>query len=177
MTRMIKLISITLIAASIIGCADQYEFTNNKKTNELLNYLSEGDFYTCNLINQKKQGEKEKYLSSEPNKNITLILKDKKLGLIYKKDKWNNGNSMYESGKTINEYYPLDVNAKNEKISEVSKSEVIIKFDKSILKTNLLEKDIYRGYNCAKVEKMLSEAAKRQIVKNFLYPSNKARSE
>jgi hypothetical protein len=84
---------------------------------------------------------------------------------------------MYKSGKTINEYYPLDVNAKNEKISEVSKSEVIIKFDKSILKTNLLEKDIYRGYNCTKVEKMLSEAAKRQIVKNFLYPSNKARSE
>ena len=174
MTRMIKLISITLIAGSIIGCADQYQFTNNKQTNELLNYLSEGDFYTCNLINQKKQSEQEKYLSSEPNKNITLILKDKKLGLIYKKDKWNNGNSMYKSGKTINEYYPLDI---NKKISEVSKSEVIIKFDKSILKTNLLEKDIYREYNCTKVEKMLSEAAKRQIVKNFLYPSNKARIE
>ena len=174
MARMIKLIIITLIVGSIIGCADQYEFTNNKKTNELLNYLSEGDFYTCNLINQKKQSEKEKYLSSEPNKNITLILKDKKLGLIYKKDKWNNGNSMYKSAKTINEYYPLDI---NKKISEVRKPDVIIKFDKSILKTNLLEKDIYREYNCTKVEKMLSEAAKRQIVKNFLYPSNKARIE
>ena len=174
MTRMIKLIFITLIAGSIIGCADQYQFTNNKQTNELLNYLSEGDFYTCNLINQKKQGEKEKYLSSEPNKNITLILKDKKLGLIYKKDKWNNGNSMYKSEKTINEYYPLDI---NKKISEVRKPDIIIKFDKSILKTNLLEKDIYREYNCTKVEKMLSEAAKRQIVKNFLYPSNKARIE
>jgi len=174
MTRMIKLIFITLIAGSIIGCADQYQFTNNKQTNELLNYLSEGDFYTCNLINQKKQSEKEKYLSSEPNKNITLILKDKKLGLIYKKDKWNNGNSMYKSGKTINEYYPLDI---NKKLSEVRKPDVIIKFDKSVLKTNLLEKDIYREYNCIKVEKMLSEAAKRQIVKNFLYPSNKARIE
>ena len=84
---------------------------------------------------------------------------------------------MYKSAKTINEYYPLDINEKNEKISEVSKPEVIIKFDKSILKTNLLEKDIYREYNCTKVEKMLSEAAKRQIVKNFLYPSNKARTE
>ena len=32
MARMIKLIIATLIAGSIVGCAEQYEFTNNKQT-------------------------------------------------------------------------------------------------------------------------------------------------
>jgi len=177
MKKIMKLTAIMLITSSLISCVDQYQFTKNKEINILLNNLSEGDFYTCNLIGLKKYSKNRNDPSNNPNKSITLVSKNKKLGLIYKKDKWNNGNSIYKSHEVSNEYKLLDIKLGNKEVFKKNKLDIIIKFDKRILKTNLLEKDIYNEYNCTKVEKMLSEAAKRQIVKNFLYPSNKDRLE
>ena len=177
MKKITRIAIIILITAGLISCADQYEFTKQKEINILLNNLSEGDFYTCNLVHLKKYNKNRKDLSDTPNKNITLVLKNKKLGLIYKKDKWNNGNSIYKSHEDSNEYESFNTSAgETEKIRK-NKSDIIIKFNGVILKTNLLDEGVYNKYNCTKVENMLSEAAKRQIIKNFLYPSNKDRLE
>ena len=177
MKKITRIVVIILITSGLISCADQYEFTKKKKINILLNSLSEGDFYTCNLVHIKKYNKSRKDFSDAPNKNITLVLKNKKLGLIYKRDKWNNGNSIYKSHEDSNEYKPLNESAGDTDNIKKNKTDIIIKFDGVILKTNLLEKDIYNKYNCTKVENMLSEAAKRQIIKNFLYPSNNDRLE
>ena len=177
MKKITRIAIIILIASSLISCADQYEFTKKKEINILLNNLSEGDFYTCNLVNLKKYNKSRKDFGDTSNKNITLVLKNKKLGLIYKRDKWNNGNSIYKRHEDSNEYKPLDTDSEEADHLKKNKKEIIIKFDGLILKTNLLDEVIYSKYNCTKIENMLSEAAKRQIIKNFLYPSNKDRLE
>ena len=177
MKKITRIAIIILITSGLISCADQYEFTKKKEINILLNNLSEGDFYTCNLVNLKKYNKSRKDFGDTPNKNITLVLKNKKLGLIYKRDKWNNGNSIYKRHKDSNEYKPLDTSSGEADNLKKNKKEIIIKFNGLILKTNLLDEAIYSKYNCSKIENMLSEAAKRQIIKNFLYPSNKDRLE
>ena len=177
MKQITRMAIIILITSGLISCADQYEFTKKREINILLNNLSEGEFYTCNLVHLKKYNKSRKDLSDAPNKNITLVLKNKKLGLIYKRDKWNNGNSIYKRHKDSNEYKPLDTSSGEADNLKKNKKEIIIKFNGLILKTNLLDEAIYSKYNCTKIENMLSEAAKRQIIKNFLYPRNKDRLE
>jgi len=178
MKKITRIAIIILMTSGLISCADQYEFTKKKEINILLNNLSEGDFYTCNLVHLKNNNSKsKKSINNNPNKNITMVLKNKKIGLIYKRDKWNNGNSIYKSHEDSNVYKPLETNIGDLDNIEKNKSDIIIKFNGVILKTNLLEEDIYNKYNCTKVENMLSEAAKRQIIKNFLYPRNKDRLE
>ena len=78
------LLFVTIIL-TITACSEQNLFTNKENLNNTLNFLSQGQFYSCNLKNTiSKRKQKYKF-----NQNKDTI------GLIYKKDKWNNGNSIY----------------------------------------------------------------------------------
>ena len=80
----------------IYGCSEQYKFTDKENLNKILNDLSNGDFYSCNF----ERVIEEKNFNFKPNRNINLIYTDKIIGLIYKNDKWNHGNSIFK--KKIN---------------------------------------------------------------------------
>ena len=50
-----------------------------------------------------------------------------------------------------------------------------LKFTESNLEISLFDKNIKSAYSCTKLEKILSEAMKKQLLKNFILQKNSER--
>ena len=93
---------ILLFSACILfSCSERHSFTDKENLNLILNDLFLGDFYSCIL--KPEQKEKSGY---QVNRNINLIYTKKIVGLIYRSDKWDHGNSIFvKNDKKQSEYY------------------------------------------------------------------------
>ena len=175
-SKIILIITILHLA----GCSEQPIFTKKENLNQLLNKFLEGKFYSCNFeaAKYKNKNYKNTSISKEINlnKNINLIYTEKYVGLIYRNDKWSNGNSIFKKIPNSNDNYVLgstyddsdfDINKKN--------SEHNLEFIKNKLHVNLFSQDIRSTYNCNQLHEILSEAMKKQLLRNFLLQKNKDR--
>jgi hypothetical protein len=156
----------------IYGCSEQYKFTDKENLNKILNDLSNGDFYSCNFERVIEQ----KNFNFKPNRNINLIYTDKIIGLIYKNDKWNHGNSIFK--KKINSEYEYILGSfySGTDFNENEEQDMtILKFDGKTLQVNLFDENRYSSYNCKHLKELISEAMKKQILKNFLLQRNEDR--
>ena len=59
--------------------------------------------------------------------------------------------------------------------NEIINKHVSLKFYKDILEVNLFDKTLKSIYSCTRLEKILSEALKKQLLENFLYQNNSSR--
>ena len=160
------LLFVTIIL-TITACSEQHFFTNKENLNNTLNFLSQGQFYSCSLKNT---------ISKKENKNINLIQNKDTIGLIYKKDKWNNGNSIYvrdEKNKNffnmVDFYFDkdLDIKTLNEGYS--------LKLNNDNLYLSLFDVKTNSSYKCIELKKILSQAMKKQLLKNFVLQKNSER--
>ena len=46
-----KTLSVFVIILSLTSCAEQYVYTDKKKLNNTLNFLSQGEFFSCTFEN------------------------------------------------------------------------------------------------------------------------------
>ena len=157
MLNNLKKIILILPFMTILSCSESHTFSDKKNLNSALNDLFKGDFYSCNLIDDIDT-ESEKNI----NRTVNLIYTDTMIGLIYKRDKWDHGNSIFVK--------------KDENINEFDRSSLNIKhtayFDRENLKVNLFDLEKQDNYGCMQLEKILSEAMKKEILKNFLLQKN-----
>tara|TARA_B110000444_G_scaffold237316_1_gene249972 strand:- start:1559 stop:2107 length:549 start_codon:yes stop_codon:yes gene_type:complete len=176
-----RLLTLGFIVTTLISCAEQHHFTDKENLNNILNNLTKGKFYTCNLKASYSKGNKNypdglinKKIPYKINKNINLIYTENNIGLIYKNDKWGYGNSIFNK-KTEevyvrgSSYEDKDYDNKNlEKGYNLS-------FNKNTLKINLFEKTINSEYSCQQLHEILTEAMKKQLLQNFLLQKNSDR--
>ncbi len=168
MIRNTKIIIYSILLMSILGCTEQYEYTDKKNLNNILNSFSKGEFYSCNLKPSTDQRKNYK-----ANKDISLIQSENKIGLIYKSDKWNNGNSIYIEDNIIKNSFNMGSFYSTKDFSEeIINNEVKLKFDKKNLKVSLYDKNVINTYTCIELKKILSEAMKKQMLKNFILQKN-----
>ena len=179
--KCIKTLSIFIIILSLTSCAEQYVYTDKKNLNNTLNFLSQGEFFSCTFKNlyvkDENNNTKEdiKKIKLNINKNINLIQNENKIGLIYKKDKWNNGNSIYVSDKKKNIFFMTDFYSEKDLDEKDLNADYYLKFTESNLEISLFDKNIKSAYSCIKLEKILSEAMKKQLLKNFILQKNSER--
>ena len=172
-----RLLTLAFIASTLISCAEQHQFTDKKNLNDILNNLSKGKFYTCNLKASYSKGSKNypdglitKKTPYKINKNINLIYTEKQIGLIYKNDHWGYGNSIY---KKIDGHYVRGTSyADSDYNEQLINGDYILKFNKKILTINLFEKNINSEYSCQQIHEILTEAMKKQLLQNFLLQKN-----
>ena len=179
-----KTLSIFIIILSLTSCSEQYVYTDKKNLNNTLNFLSQGEFFSCtfkNLYvkdenNNTKEDIKKIKIKSNINKNINLIQNKNKIGLIYKQDKWNNGNSIYlrdEMKKNI--FFMTDFYSEKDLDEKNLSTDYYLKFTENNLEISLFDKKIKSAYSCIKLEKILPEAMKKQLLKNFILQKNSER--
>ena len=166
----------------VLSCSEQHTYTDKKNLNDILNSLSKGEFYSCKLDNiyKFKNSEQKKIHIKEVrykiNKNINLIHFEEKIGLIYKSDKWNHGNSIFLEDKKIKNSFNMgSFYDENDFNYEIINKQVSLKFYKNILELNLFDQTLKSVYSCIRLEKILSEALKKQLLENFLYQNNSSR--
>ena len=156
------------VLISLYGCAEQYQFTDKKNLNNTLNLFVKGEFYACSL--EKKNSGEEKL---KINKNINLIHAENIIGLIYKSDKWNNGNSIFlENKANKNSYNMTSFYSKEDFDPKILNKDFNLTFDKIKLDVNLFEKNSKNLYSCIKLQELLPDAMKKQMLKNFLLQRN-----
>ena len=180
MKWIIKIITLSFVLTVLSSCSEYYSYTDKKNLNIVLNNLSAGDFYSCNFKKSFSLGHKNypkglviKRLKFKPNKNISLIHTNEIIGLIYKKDQWGHGNSLFNKNEDIkNEYYLGSFYADNDYDYKVMKKDYKVVFNKKTLKVNLFKKYVQNEYSCQQLHKILSEAMKKQILRNFLLQRN-----
>jgi len=175
-----KKIILIIMFSSLTNCSDQSIFTEKKNLNQIMNSFLKGNYYSCNFEEAiyKNKSFKNTSISKEIilNKNINLIYTENFVGLIYKNDKWNNGNTIFRKNSEIDNNFILgsfyyesdyDLNKKN--------SDYNLDFKNNKLYVSLLSKEIRSKYNCNQLHEILSEAMKKQLLKNFLLQKNKDR--
>ena len=175
-----KKIILIIMFSSLTNCSDQSTFTEKKNLNHIMNSFLKGNFYSCNFEEAiyKNKSYKNTSISEEIilNKNINLIYTKKFVGLIYKNDKWNNGNTIFRKNSEIDNNFILgsfyyesdyDLNKKN--------SDYNLDFKNNKLYVSLLSNEIRSKYSCNQLHEILSEAMKKQLLKNFLLQKNKDR--
>ena len=177
-----KTLSIFIIILSLTSCSEQYVYTDKKNLNNTLNFLSQGEFFSCTFKNlYVKDGnnntkEDIKKIKLNINKNINLIQNENKIGLIYKQDKWNNGNSIYvRDEKKKNIFFMTDFYSEKDLDEKNLSADYYIKFTENNLEISLFDKNIKSAYSCIKLEKILPEAMKKQLLKNFILQKNSER--
>ncbi len=172
MKKNIKKFILLFSACILFSCSERHSFTDKENLNLILNDLFLGDFYSCIL--KPEQKEKSGY---QVNRNINLIYTKKIVGLIYRSDKWDHGNSIFvKNDKKQSEYYLGSFYADDDfKKNLVNKDHKVI-FINNILKVNLFNQLNHNEYSCRKLKKILSEAMKKEILKNFLLQKNADRS-
>ena len=176
-----KTLSIFIIILSLTSCSEQYVYTDKKNLNNTLNLLSQGEFFSCTFKNlyvkDENNNTKEdiKKIKLNINKNINLIQNENKIGLIYKQDKWNNGNSIYVRDKKKNIFFMTDFYSEKDLDEKDLNTDYYLKFTESNLEISLFDKNIKSAYSCIKLEKILSEAMKKQLLKNFILQKNSER--
>ena len=176
-----KTLSIFIIVLSLASCAEQYVYTDKKNLNNTLNFLSQGEFFSCTFKNlyvkDENNNAKEdiKKIKLNINKNINLIQNENKIGLIYKQDKWNNGNSIYVRDKKKNIFFMTDFYSEKDLDEKNLSTDYYLKFAESNLEISLFDKNIKSAYSCIKLEKILPEAMKKQLLKNFVLQKNSER--
>lgn len=171
---------LVILFSSLVSCSEQAVFTDKKNLNQLMNSFLNGKFYSCNFEETKYKNKIYKDTLIDKNisinKNINLIHTEKFIGLIYKRDKWNNGNTIYnknaekENSFTLGSFYhesDFDFNEKN--------NEHNLDFKNNKLYVSLFSKEIRSKYNCNQLHEILSEAMKKQLLKNFLLQKNEDR--
>ena len=172
MKKNIQKLALIILASALFGCSEKHAFTDKENLNLILNDLFKGDFYSCNLNPSKK--EESNY---QANRNINMIYTEEIVGLIYRSDKWDHGNSIFVKNRNnqdeflLGSFYTEDDFKKN----LVNKDHKIF-FKNNILQVNLFEQSNHNAYTCQKLEKILSEAMKKEILKNFLLQRNVDRS-
>ena len=164
---------VLIISFSIIfSCTEKHAFTNKENLNLILNNLSMGEFYSCNL--NSKQKEKSNY---QVNRNINLIYTKDVLGLIYKSDKWDHGNSIFiKDSNNQSEFFLGSFYAEDDFKKNLINRDHKAYFKNNVLQVNLFNQSDNHHYKCQKLEKILSEAMKKEILKNFLLQKNADRS-
>jgi len=172
MKKNIQKLILLFSACILFSCSERHSFTDKENLNLILNDLFLGDFYSCIL--KPEQKEKSGY---QVNRNINLIYTKKIVGLIYRSDKWDHGNSIFvKNNKKQSEYYLGSFYADDDfKKNLVNKDHKVI-FINNILKVNLFNQLNHNEYSCRKLKKILSEAMKKEILKNFLLQKNADRS-
>ena len=178
-----KLIILLFVLTALSSCSEYYSYTDKKNLNIVLNNLSSGDFYSCSIQKSFSLGHKNypkglitKKLEFRPNENINLVYTNEIIGLIYKKDRWDNGNSLFNINKEAdNEYYLGSFYAEKDYDGKIMKKDYKLVFNKKTLKVNLFKKYIQNEYSCQQLHKILSEAMKKHILKNFLLQRNQDR--
>ena len=178
-----KLIILSFVLTVLSSCSEYYSYTDKKNLNIVLNNLSSGDFYSCSIQRSFSLGHKNypkglitKKLEFKPNENINLEYTSEIIGLIYKKDQWDHGNSLFNINKNAeNEYYLGSFYADSDYDDKIMKKDYKLVFNKKTLKVNLFNKYIQNEYSCQQLHKILSEAMKKQILKNFLLQHNQDR--
>ena len=176
-----KTLSIFIIILSLTSCAEQYVYTDKKNLNNTLNFLSQGEFFSCTFKNlyvkDENNNTKEdiKKIKLNINKNINLIQNENKIGLIYKQDKWNNGNSIYVRDEKKNIFFMTDFYSEKDLDEKNLSADYYLKFTESNLEISLFDKNIKSVYSCIKLKKILSEAMKKQLLKNFILQKNSER--
>ena len=172
MKKNIQKLILLFSACILFSCSERHSFTDKENLNLILNDLFLGDFYSCIL--KPEQKEKSGY---QVNRNINLIYTKKIVGLIYRSDKWDHGNSIFvKNDKKQSEYYLGSFYADDDfKKNLVNKDHKVI-FINNILKVNLFNQLNHNEYKCRKLKKILSEAMKKEILKNFLLQKNSDRS-
>lgn len=160
------LLFVTIIL-TITACSEQHLFTNKENLNNTLNFLSQGQFYSCSLKNT---------ISKKENKNINLIQNKDTIGLIYKKDKWNNGNSIYvRDEKNKNTFNMVDFYFDKDLDIKTLNTGYSLKFADNNLDVSLFDVKTNSSYNCIELKKILSQAMKKQLLKNFVLQKNSER--
>ena len=173
-----KTLSVFIIILSLTSCAEQYVYTDKKNLNNTLNFLSQGEFFSCTFKNLYVKDENNnteediKKIKLNINKNINLIQNENKIGLIYKQDKWNNGNSIYVRDQKKNIFFMTDFYSEKDLDEKNLSADYYLKFTESNLEISLFDKNIKSAYSCIKLEKILSEAMKKQLLKNFTLQKN-----
>ena len=172
MKKNIQKFILLLSAFILFSCSERHSFTDKENLNLILNDLFIGDFYSCILKHELKEKS-----DHQVNRNINLIYTEKLVGLIYRSDKWDHGNSIFvKNNKKQSEYYLGSFYADDDfKKNLVNKDHKVI-FINNILKVNLFSQLNHNEYSCRKLEKILSEAMKKEILKNFLLQKNSDRS-
>ena len=176
-----KTLSVFIIILSLTSCAEQYVYTDKKNLNNTLNFLSQGEFFSCTFKNlyvkDENNNTKEdiKEIKLNINKNINLIQNENKIGLIYKQDKWNNGNSIYVRDEKKNIFFMTDFYSEKDLDEKNLSADYYLKFTESNLEISLFDKNIKSVYSCIKLKKILSEAMKKQLLKNFILQKNSER--
>ena len=178
-----KILTVFIIILSLTSCAEQYVYTDKKNLNNTLNFLSQGEFFSCtfkNLYvkdenNNTKEDVKKIKIKLNINKNINLIQNENKIGLIYKQDKWNNGNSIYVRDEKKNIFFMTGFYSEKDLDEKNLSADYYLKFTESNLEISLFDKNIKSAYSCTKLEKILSEAMKKQLLKNFILQKNSER--
>ena len=94
--------------------------------------------------------------------------------LIYKNDKWVNGNSIYNK-KTEGLFELGSSYSEKDYNSQIVTKGYVLSFDKKTLKINLFEKNIKNEYSCKQLHEILTEAMKKQLLQNFLLQKNSDR--
>lgn len=168
MLNNLKKIILILPFITMLSCSESHTFSDKKNLNAALNDLFKGDFYSCNLIDDNDSESKK-----NTNRTVNLIYTDTMIGLIYKNDKWDHGNSIFiKKNENDNEFILSSFYSE----SDFDRSSLNVKhtayFDKQNLKVNLFDLVNQDNYGCMKLEKILSEAMKKEILKNFLLQKN-----
>lgn len=163
-----RLLMLLIVKIILVGCSEQHHFTDKNNLNNILNNFTKGDYFTCNL---KVTSEELPY---KINKNINLIYTKENIGLIYKNDKWGNGNSIYNK-KTEGLFELGSSYSEKDYNSQIATKGYGLSFDKKTLKINLFEKNIKNEYSCKQLHEILTEAMKKQLLQNFLLQKNSDR--
>tara|TARA_B100001057_G_scaffold453465_1_gene498292 strand:+ start:367 stop:885 length:519 start_codon:yes stop_codon:yes gene_type:complete len=172
MKKNIQKFILLLSAIILFSCSERHSFTHKENLNLILNDLFIGDFYSCNL----KPGQKDKS-DYQVNRNINLIYTEEIVGLIYRSDKWDHGNSIFvKNNKNQSEYYLGSFYADDDFKENLVNRDHKLLFMNNILKVNLFSQLNHNEYSCQKLKKILSKAMKKEILKNFLLQRNADRS-
>ena len=106
-----------------------------------------------------------------------MIYTEEIVGLIYRSDKWDHGNSIFvKNNKNQSEYYLGSFYADDDFKENLVNRDHKLLFMNNILKVNLFSQLNHNEYSCQKLEKILSKAMKKEILKNFLLQRNADRS-
>ena len=168
MLNNLKKIILILPFITMLSCSESHIFSDKKNLNAALNDLFRGDFYSCNLIDDND-------LENKKNSNtiVNLIYTNTMIGLIYKRDKWDHGNSIFiKKNENDNEFVLSSFYSESDFDRSILNIKHTAYFDKENLKVNLFDLVNHDNYGCMKLEKILSEAMKKEILKNFLLQKN-----
>ncbi len=172
MPNLKKILYIIFFSIVLMSCEEKSAYTEKKNLNNILNKLSSGNFYSCNLINKNKKIKST--LNFIPNNNVTLIYTENIIGLIYDEDKWNYGNSIFiKDIKNLYKYNLGDSYSEKDFNKKIIQKNSVLKFQNNILSVDIFKESIQSQYTCVELKKILSEAMKKEIVKNFLFQKNK----